>query len=83
MEDLAAAAEIVKGKRVAPGTRLLVAEQRKALDSNGDGNLEFVTVELPTESLDFGELRTALEELLRQTVRHRTTLREAAEASRP
>ena len=50
-----------------------------AYDEDGDVVL---TVELPTESLDFGELRTALGELLRQTVRHRATLREAAEASR-
>jgi hypothetical protein len=50
-----------------------------AYDEDGDVVL---TVELPTESLDFSELRTALDELLRQTVRHRATLREAAEASR-
>ena len=36
-------------------------------------------VELPTESLDFGEIRGALEGLLAQAVDHRATLRSAAE----
>ena len=46
-----------------------------AFDEDGDVVL---TVELPTEALDFGELRVALETLLRQAVEHRATLRLAS-----
>lgn len=49
-----------------------------AYDEDGDVVL---TSELPTESLDFGELSTAVDVLLGQTIRHRRTLREAAEAA--
>jgi len=49
-----------------------------AYDEDGDVVL---TVELPTESLDFQEVKSALEGLLQQTVRHRGTLRAAAQAS--
>ncbi|MEC7521397.1 MAG: YbjN domain-containing protein [Myxococcota bacterium] len=46
-----------------------------AYDEDGDVVL---TVELPTESLDFGEIASALESLLEHAVQHRSTLREAA-----
>ncbi|HBQ16888.1 MAG: hypothetical protein EVA89_12035 [Sandaracinaceae bacterium] len=46
-----------------------------AYDEDGDVVL---TVELPTESLDFGEIASALEALLSHAVQHRNTLREAA-----
>ncbi len=46
-----------------------------AYDEDGDVVL---TVELPTESLDFGEVRAALESLLAHAVEHRATLRQAA-----
>ena len=48
-----------------------------AYDEDGDVVL---TVELPTESLDFGEIEKALKGLLRHAVEHRATLREAAGA---
>ena len=47
-----------------------------AYDEDGDVVL---TVELPTESLDFGEIETALRNLLEDAVRHRRTLRQAAQ----
>jgi len=50
-----------------------------AYDEDGDVVL---TVEVPTESLDRAEIESALEELIRQTVQHRGTLRAAAEAAR-
>ena len=50
-----------------------------AYDEDGDVVL---TVEVPTESLDHGEIKSALEELVRQTIQHRGTLRAAAEAAR-
>jgi hypothetical protein len=50
-----------------------------AYDEDGDVVL---TVELPTESLDFGEIRAALEGLVDQAVAHRATLRAAAQAAR-
>ena len=46
-----------------------------AYDEDGDVVL---TVELPTESLDFGEIESALQALLKHAVEHRATLREAA-----
>lgn len=48
-----------------------------AYDEDGDVVL---TVELPTESLDFGEVKSALAALLEHAVKHRATLREAASA---
>ncbi|RLB56337.1 MAG: hypothetical protein DRJ42_03595 [Deltaproteobacteria bacterium] len=50
-----------------------------AYDEDGDVVL---TVEVPTESLDFPEIESALGELLAQTIAHRSTLRAAAEAAR-
>ena len=50
-----------------------------AYDEDGDVVL---TVELPTESLDEGEVRNALEGLVRYAVEHRSTLRRAAQAAR-
>ncbi|MEM9194388.1 MAG: YbjN domain-containing protein [Myxococcota bacterium] len=50
-----------------------------AYDEDGDVVL---TVELPTESLDFSEIKEALSGLLRHAVNHRNTLRAAAEAAR-
>lgn len=52
-------------------------QSKFAYDEDGDVVL---TVELPTESLDFAEVETALKALLDQAVRHRATLREAASA---
>lgn len=46
-----------------------------AYDEDGDVVL---TVELPTESLDPGEVESALTTLLRHAVEHRATLRHAA-----
>lgn len=46
-----------------------------AYDDDGDVVL---TVELPTESLDFGEVKTGLESLLTHAVEHRRTLRMAS-----
>ncbi len=48
-----------------------------AYDEDGDVVL---TVELPTESLDFGEVETALSTLLDHAIKHRATLRQAASA---
>lgn len=50
-----------------------------AYDEDGDVVL---TVELPTESLDYSEIESALGGLLEHTVAHRATLRQAAEAAR-
>jgi sensor domain CHASE-containing protein len=50
-----------------------------AYDEDGDVVL---TVELPTESLDFSEIKTALTDLVSNAVRHRATLRAAAKAAR-
>lgn len=50
-----------------------------AYDEDGDVVL---TVELPTESLDHSEVRSALERLVADTVRHRSTLRRAAQGAR-
>ncbi len=47
-----------------------------AYDEDGDVVL---TVELPTESLDFSEIETALRNLLNDAVEHRRTLRRAAQ----
>ncbi|MEM6954684.1 MAG: YbjN domain-containing protein [Myxococcota bacterium] len=47
-----------------------------AFDEDGDVTL---TVELPTENLDEGEVEWALNELLTQATHHRAVLREAAE----
>lgn len=46
-----------------------------AYDEDGDVVL---TVELPTESLDFDEIRSTLEGLVRYAVTHRSTLRAAS-----
>ena len=46
-----------------------------AYDEDGDVVL---TVELPTENLDFGEVEAALKDLLLHAVNHRATLRQAA-----
>ena len=46
-----------------------------AYDEDGDVVL---TVELPTESLDPSEIRTALSDLVGHATRHRATLREAS-----
>ncbi len=50
-----------------------------AYDEDGDVVL---TLEVPTESLDPGELDAALDELIKRTIQHRGTLRAAAEAAR-
>lgn len=50
-------------------------QSKFAYDEDGDVVL---TVELPTESLDFGEIESALKDLLTHAVKHRATLREAA-----
>jgi hypothetical protein len=50
-----------------------------AYDDDGDVVL---TVELPTESLDFSEIKTALTDLVENAIRHRATLRAAAAAAR-
>jgi hypothetical protein len=50
-----------------------------AYDEDGDVVL---TVELPTESLDFSEIKIALTDLIDNAVRHRATLRAAAAAAR-
>jgi hypothetical protein len=46
-----------------------------AYDEDGDVVL---TVELPTESLDFAEIESALKDLLKHAVEHRATLRKAS-----
>ncbi len=46
-----------------------------AYDEDGDVVL---TVELPTESIDPAEIRTALSDLLQHAIEHRRTLRDAA-----
>jgi hypothetical protein len=46
-----------------------------AYDEDGDVVL---TVELPTESLDYSEIQSALESLRRYAILHRATLRQAA-----
>lgn len=48
-----------------------------AYDEDGDVVL---TVELPTESLDFGEIESAFKGLLEHAIEHRSTLRKAAGA---
>jgi hypothetical protein len=50
-----------------------------AYDEDGDVVL---TAELPTESLDYSEVEQTLTGLLKQTIAHRATLRQAAEAAR-
>ena len=50
-----------------------------AYDEDGDVVL---TVELPTESIDFSEIQVALTELVENAVRHRATLRAAAAQAR-
>jgi hypothetical protein len=37
---------------------------------------------MPTESLDFGEIESALQRLVEQAVQHRETLRAAAQAAK-
>ena len=49
------------------------------IDDDGDVVL---TVELPTEALDFSELKGALEGLVSHGLTHRATLRAAADAAR-
>lgn len=46
-----------------------------AYDEDGD---VILTVELPTESLDFSEIQAALEGLVAEAIKHRKTLRAAA-----
>lgn len=53
-------------------------QSKFAYDDDGDVVL---TVELPTESLDYGELESALKGLLTSTVEHRATLRVAARST--
>lgn len=55
-------------------------QARFSTDEDGDVVL---SVELPTESLDPGEIRTAFENLLVYAVEHRGTLRRAAGVARP
>jgi len=55
-----------------------MAQTKFAYDEDGDVVL---TVELPTESLDFGEIRAAFEGLIRHGVEHRATLRAASSSS--
>ncbi len=55
-----------------------MVQTKFAYDEDGDVVL---TVELPTESLDFEEIKSALEGLLHHAVEHRATLRKAAQAS--
>jgi hypothetical protein len=50
-----------------------------AYDAAGDVVL---SVELPTESIDESEVREALESLIRYTIAHRNTLRNAAQQAR-
>ncbi len=50
-------------------------QSKFAYDEDGDVVL---TVEVPTESLDYGEIDSALSNLVRDAVRHRATLRAAA-----
>lgn len=50
-----------------------------AYDEDGDVVL---TVELPTESLDFSEVESAFGRLIEETVRYRSTLRRAAQGAR-
>ena len=47
-----------------------------AYDEDGDVS---INIELPTENLDFSEVKWALEELIEQATIHRATLRSAAE----
>ncbi len=47
-----------------------------AYDEDGD---VAITIELPTENLDYCEVKWALEELLQEATKHRATLRAAAE----
>ncbi len=56
-----------------------MVQAKFAYDEDGDVVL---SVELPTESLDFSEVEAALKGLLSHTVAHRQTLRAAAEAAR-
>jgi len=51
-------------------------QSKFAYDEDGDVVL---TVELPTEALDFAEIRAALEGMLASAVEHTATLRAAAE----
>ena len=54
-----------------------MVQNKFAYDEDGDVVL---TVEMPTESLDFTEVESALTGLVRDAKRHRRTLRVAAEA---
>lgn len=56
-----------------------MVQTKFAYDEDGDVVL---SVELPTESLDYEEIAQALRNLLDQAVEHRATLRAAAQAAR-
>jgi hypothetical protein len=56
-----------------------MVQAKFAYDEDGDVVL---TVEMPTESLDFGEIESALQRLVEQAVQHRETLRAAAQAAK-
>lgn len=64
-------------------SRWLLRQNRDLLQSkfayDEDGDVVLV-VELPTESLDFVELKSALEGIVRDAVIHRSVLRAASEA---
>jgi hypothetical protein len=74
-----------KGQNTFELSRWLLRQNRDmfqakfAYDEDGDVVL---TVELPTESLQFSEIKEALSTLLENTITHRATLRAAAEAAR-
>ena len=55
-----------------------MVQAKFAYDEDGDVVL---TVELPTESLDFSEIKAALNGLVQHTVDYRSTLRAAAEGA--
>ena len=57
-----------------------MSQTKFAYDEDGDVVL---TVELPTESLDFGEIKAAFEGLIRHGIEHRATLRAASSSTRP
>lgn len=55
-------------------------QARFATDEDGDVVL---SVELPTESLDPGEIESTFQNLVRYAVEHRATLRQASGGARP
>jgi hypothetical protein len=74
-----------KGRNSFELSRWLLRQNRDMLQTkfayDEDGDV-VLTVELPTESLDFAEIEAALPELIKQAVVHRRTLRVAAEAAK-